>query len=424
MSFKGRHSASRRTINISSREQRGSFEVVRNPTSQSKTRFIPRDFQYHSVAGYIHPRQIIFDTGHPLPGIRNLGAMVYSGTDLPLQEIRESLTIQCLVLALNDFLKSRQKDHLKPLTINDLTRVQICKYNPCFWLIEFRATGADFHSFVLESITVADEGDGGNQGSSDEGVGVVNTLMYSDLAVDLAGLSLNGKKVGAGYAMKVAVVDRGDFNNPATLGAGQATHARVLEQIISEPNYVVPVACPMVQSYDQPATVFDMICALSNRSVLDTVQVVNISQGFYAKDPHPVLHKVLKSLDKPIVCSAGNDGLNNDLQPHWPSNFYSEVDTLISVAGLDQAGNLSTPGVGFESNFGEDNVTLAARGQWGTIYGTSYAAAWMSRMIALAFSLESRVDLNLDYIQQAITPHYPVTTNNNDPTHTKLRFMA
>jgi len=56
-----------------------------------------------------------------------------------------------------------------------------------------------------------------------------------------------------------------------------------------------------------------------------------------------------------IVCAAGNDSNNNDVNPRYPANF--DIPTLISVAATDRNDGLA----GF-SNFGSTTVDLAAPG--------------------------------------------------------------
>lgn len=56
-----------------------------------------------------------------------------------------------------------------------------------------------------------------------------------------------------------------------------------------------------------------------------------------------------------IVCAAGNDSNNNDVNPRYPANF--DIPTLISVAATDRNDALA----GF-SNFGPTTVDLAAPG--------------------------------------------------------------
>jgi len=56
-----------------------------------------------------------------------------------------------------------------------------------------------------------------------------------------------------------------------------------------------------------------------------------------------------------FIAAAGNDGLNNDIFPHYPANYPS--DNLISVAAVDRKGLLAT-----FSDFGKNTVHIAAPG--------------------------------------------------------------
>lgn len=61
-----------------------------------------------------------------------------------------------------------------------------------------------------------------------------------------------------------------------------------------------------------------------------------------------------------FVCSAGNDGLNTDINQHYPSG-YSD-DNLISVAASDQKDGFMRLWTGEGSNYGPITVDLAAPG--------------------------------------------------------------
>jgi len=56
-----------------------------------------------------------------------------------------------------------------------------------------------------------------------------------------------------------------------------------------------------------------------------------------------------------FVAAAGNSGLDNDLDPHFPSSY--DLDNIISVAALDRKDTLA-----FFSNFGKTSVDLGAPG--------------------------------------------------------------
>ena len=65
--------------------------------------------------------------------------------------------------------------------------------------------------------------------------------------------------------------------------------------------------------------------------------------------------------DTLFVAAAGNDGTNNDYQPHYPSNY--ECANILSVASTDEYDQLS-----YFSNYGSDTVHIAAPGS--AIYST------------------------------------------------------
>lgn len=89
-----------------------------------------------------------------------------------------------------------------------------------------------------------------------------------------------------------------------------------------------------------------------------------------------------------FVAAAGNDGTNNDQQPHFPSNY--ENDNVIAVAALDRSDNLA-----WFSCFGANSVDLGAPGvsiysstaESNTAYdsydGTSMATPHVSGVAAL-----------------------------------------
>jgi hypothetical protein len=64
---------------------------------------------------------------------------------------------------------------------------------------------------------------------------------------------------------------------------------------------------------------------------------------------HPTMSPILH------VAAAGNDGVNTDISPHYPSSY--DLDNIISVAYTDRNDNYSP-----FSNYGPTTVDLAAPG--------------------------------------------------------------
>ncbi len=87
--------------------------------------------------------------------------------------------------------------------------------------------------------------------------------------------------------------------------------------------------------------------------------VINNSWG--GEESSQPLKDAIAASPAVVVCAAGNDGLDNDITPHYPSNY--NCDNIIAVAATNQFDTLAS-----FSNYGAVSVDVAAPGT--NIYST------------------------------------------------------
>jgi thermitase len=126
-------------------------------------------------------------------------------------------------------------------------------------------------------------------------------------------------------------------------------------------------------------------------------QIINASWGGGTYDP--LLLDAIKSANVKgvmFVTAAGNKSTNNDLKPHYPSDYDSP--NIISVAATDASDALT-----MQSNFGAGSVDVAAPGadiystlpdsKYGIMNGTSSSTAFVTGALGLLLSREKNLSV-------------------------------
>ena len=110
---------------------------------------------------------------------------------------------------------------------------------------------------------------------------------------------------------------------------------------------------------DGNANYFDILCAFQYAANNPDVDIINMSFGWYL-EPFVLLENfVAEASDVLIVSSAGNEGVDTDIDEyiHFPSSY--PFDHMVTVAAMDAA----LSGLSLESNFGMNSIDLAAPGE-------------------------------------------------------------
>ena len=117
-------------------------------------------------------------------------------------------------------------------------------------------------------------------------------------------------------------------------------------------------------------TFFGVIRYAIDFAAYNYIDILNLSGGNEdSSDPNlGIMKAAIQNYPGVFVCAAGNSGVNNDQNPHYPAFLTSQVDNIISVGATNIAGtsraDMSDPGWYTGSNYGATTVDIFAPGTW------------------------------------------------------------
>jgi len=109
-------------------------------------------------------------------------------------------------------------------------------------------------------------------------------------------------------------------------------------------------------------TLFASACATLQASVMDNVEVINASWGFYGGGESTILKNAIdtaKNYGTLFIAAAGNDTLNLTYDPQYPALY--DLENILAVGAHDTLPAETRPFASF-SNFSDAEVHLAAFG--------------------------------------------------------------
>lgn len=187
-----------------------------------------------------------------------------------------------------------------------------------------------------------------------------------------------------------------DDTEPADTRWKHATHLAGLVDSISLKQ--AEIMNLKIFSIQTKSTLFPGICAAYYAGTKEA-QVINMSWGWQGLPAKALKNAIAFAGDECgalVICSAGNDGMNNDSIPHYPSSY--ELENIIEVAALDLTEG-GVPSRAAYSNYG-NSIDVAVPGFWwstvpgnvtDTLQGTSMSAAALSGMAARMFAANPEI---------------------------------
>ena len=237
-------------------------------------------------------------------------------------------------------------------------------------------TGVDYTHPDLVANMWANPGEIAGNGIDDDGNGFVDDIHGYDF-VNNDGNPMDDHSHGTHVAGTIA----GAGNNGAGVaGVNWSSSIMALKFLSASGSGSIADAVEAVNYITMMKTTYGVNVRLSNNSW---------GGGGYSQSMYDAI-AANNAADILFVAAAGNSSTNNDVTPHYPSNY--DIDNVISVAATDHNDNLAS-----FSCYGATTVDLAAPGvsiystlpggSYGSYSGTSMATPHVAGVAALAWSV-------------------------------------
>ncbi len=214
-------------------------------------------------------------------------------------------------------------------------------------------------------------------------------------------------------------------NNPHDdNGHGTIVTGIIKSGLSSNPNdfEILPVK---VFDHEGEGSYFTLLCGYKYATSKPSVSIINMSFGWYYKRGR-LLNRYISENDHILhVTSAGNDSINNDIEPHFPSSYRQTHSVAIGSINatkteIAQFSNYGTSSVDFLS-LGDQVIFYDNNGDKYLVSGTSYAAPFVTAKSAIQFIDGYRNPE--DILKQLVTNATPLDPNITLPVRCKDKII-
>lgn len=253
--------------------------------------------------------------------------------------------------------------------------------------------GADINAEMAWNITTGDKKNGPLIAVIDTGVDIKHPDLINNIFTNTAEIPGDGiDNDGNGFIDDVHGYNFHDMNNDPTDNHSHGTHCA--GTIGAEGNNGEGITGVAWNANILPLKFMDKSGGTTAAAIEAVIYATKMgadicSNSWGGGGFSQALHDAIAAYPGLFICAAGNNSENNDLGPHYPSNY--DLPNVISVASTDQNDQLSS-----FSNYGKQTVDIAApgskiysttpNGQYAFKSGTSMATPHVSGVAALIMS--------------------------------------